>query len=327
MISRGIEQFGYSAASYRRTPFGTTVAIINICVASLGLLTWGAFEHATLNELLQVDRARQRAQQTAAGRATLFANAEVLSKAAADRASKLAPGESSYRALKPDEVTNILDRIQTQLASPTGIGAFTRAQRSVLSERLSSDGQKLIDPNVPLGSDIPGRLQVIRAFVDQQGVLSLYVNHGNGNFYFSRLNPTGTDLGARISSAWTMSRPLPTTLTPQMLQNYHVQYIRALAVVLVQAVNILLSALLFVAGFCMLMSYRQGIRLLWLYVALQIMACIVEGTPFLRTVFGTSIPVELPPVYFPLVVLSGIYSICMLFMVLARTFRGLGFVI
>ncbi|MGD0389231.1 MAG: hypothetical protein ABSC42_09775 [Tepidisphaeraceae bacterium] len=314
--SRGIEPLGYASAGlYRQHPLVTAVGIVSICVGSLGLLFDCVSEHSAVGELRAANQATAQMQQLAVRRAQ--------SLAAGMKAAASQP--TAFRALTPAENSATIDYINKELDSRNH-DSLDEAQRNALVKMLSKDGQGLIDPDVPLGSQTPGRLQMVRAWASGNHSVLLAANHGSPyNIYRTRLDAAGNQTAyptIGLSNFSSNPIPPPMTITPQQNQQIlHDQYISAMLSAIIFGINAILAIILLAAGVDLLKSNPRGIRLHWAYAAIKLPLSIAVGTSVLTTYFATQMPLEFP-LGTPLALVGCLYPISLLIVLPSGTFRS-----
>jgi hypothetical protein len=315
--SRGIEPLGYASAGlYRRPPLVTAMGIVSICVACLGLLFDCISEHSAVSEMRRAIQAPAQMQQMVALRAQRMAAIKAAMKAAASQ-------PTAFRALTPAQISATIDYINKELDSRNH-DSLNEAQRNSLVKMLAKDGQGLIDPDVPLGSQTPGRVQMVRAWASGNHSVLLAANHGSPyNMYRTRLEADG-----RETAYPTIGRPnLPPTATPPPMvfaqQNqklYHDEYVSALLSAIIFGISALLAVVLLAAGIYLLQSNPRGIRLHWAYTTIKLPLSMIAGTGVLSTYFATQMPLQFP-LGTPLAWVGCLYPISLLIVLCSGTFR------
>jgi len=315
--SRGIEPLGYASAGlYRRPPLVTVVGIVSICVASLGLLFDCISERSAVGEMRRVIQAPAQLQQMAARRAQSLAAMKAAMSAAASQ-------PTAFRALAPAEISSTIDYINKELDSRSR-DSLNEAQKKALAKILSKDGQGLIDPDVPLGSQTPGKLQMVRAWASGNHSVLLAANHGSPyNMYRTRLEADGRESAyptIRRPSFAPSPIPPPMAVTQQNQKIQHDQYVSAFLSAIVFGISALLAILLLAAGVYFLKSDPRGIRLHWAYAAIKLPLSIAMGTSLLSTYFATQMPLRFP-LGTPLAFVGCLYPISLLIVLCSGTFR------
>jgi len=321
--SQRIEPLGYASAGlYRQHPLVTVVGIVSVCVGSLGLLFDCYCEHAAVGELRPALQAPgvilppAQMQQMAARRAQNLAAMNAAMKAAASQ-------PTAFRALTPAEISAAIDYINKQLDSQSRI-SLNEAQRNALVKMLSKDGQGLIDPDVPLGSRTPGKLQMVGARAIGNHSVLLAANHGSVyNMYRTLLGADGRESAyPPIGPASLAPNPvLPPMAIPQPNQKLQRdRYVSALISAIVFGISALLAIMLLAAGVYFLKSDTRGIRLHWTYAAIKLPLSIAAGTSLLTTYFATQMPLRFP-LGTPLAWVGCLYPISLLIVLCSGTFR------
>jgi hypothetical protein len=190
---------------------------------------------------------------------------------------------------------------------------------------LSTQPQKLVDPDIPFGSEISGRLQIVHAWLSNDGAVTVTINRGSpGNIYRTRIDAEGHELPAPLISEAMPSQPLiaptyPAFQPPVVVPGYSQQTILAEYSAMRFGANLLLDGVLIVAACLLLISSRNGVWLLWFYVAVKLSLVGIEGTPLLSMIVGSDLHDEI----FGKVpdVASAIYPASLIFILRQRIFR------
>jgi hypothetical protein len=316
--SGSIEALGYAATHLnRRTPLVTTVAIVSICVAGLSLAINCIFENAAVSAMQQVVCAPAQMHQTMAARSQRIA-----------AAMRTASSQPAMRALTPAEISQVIVYINKLLGAESGGLALSDAQKKTVAKLLSQQGQQLIDPDTPLGSQTPGKLQMIRAWPSSDHSVLLAVNHGSAlRVYRMRIDAAGHQSAfpsiprPNFSPSPFLAGTAPAPLTLQNQQIIQGQYISALISAIVFGINAILNIPLLAAGVYLLKSNRRGVQLLWIYVAIKLPLAVVTGTNFLTNYFATQMPLHFP-LGTSLTFVGCLYPISLLIILRSRTFRS-----
>jgi hypothetical protein len=324
-----IHPIGYASSGLvhpRRDPLVVVVVVLNCCIAIVGIFYSGIF---ALQSYGEVERAHHDAisfQQGYARRQATYAailNAPAWTPPASYKPTS-AP--SSFRALTPPEISDALNLVLRRLDSSHLSPHLSPAQIKTLTKLLSTTPQKLIDPTIPLGSEISGHLQIVRPFLSNDGSLTVTINRGSpANLSRICLDAAGQEVPTRSVFTPTPGPPpiaynLPPLPQPAViLQQYSGQARAAMWSTTRYGVSLVLDLLLLVAAVFLLNSSRKGIWLLWLYVVLKLSIVAVEGTPLMTMLAGdgdASLFGKVP------IVASAIYPAALIVILRQRIFRS-----
>jgi len=202
-------------------------------------------------------------------------------------------GPSQYRALKTNEILSVINLIERRLMSPQESPHLTDAQKQTLTRLLTADPQKLIDPGIEVGSEVRGRLQVVRATLSPQGILTLTINHGRpSRIYRTRIDGAGQEhpypfslppMAPAPSQSYTFPRPTPDA---EVLRSWTSEFHAWVCSEIFCCVSLLLDLVLIVSAILLLVSSRKGVALIWSYVVVKLFLVGVAGLLPLTMVFG-----------------------------------------
>jgi hypothetical protein len=272
----------------QRQPVIRDVAIISVCVACLSFFINGCLELGALQQLSHVKEETAQTQQGLMRRAQIMANYNAPSPEIVKPPSVRRP----FRALTPQEISGVLKYINAQVSSSSA-NALTKTQTEALTKRLSTEGQNLIDPDSPLFSESPGKVQLVRAWIDSDHCLSIVVRYGSAlDVMRLRLDAAGLELHQKISPVVSPRlNPVPPMLSlppSQVVSMYQGDYVSALASTVISAIDLLLAVLLFIAGILLLLWRPRGIPLHWVYASLKLLLSIFVATPIFTAWLGSS---------------------------------------
>ena len=245
----------------QRAPRVMPLAIVSICIACFSLL-WNCLGETSAVHVIQmalrtpaIMQAQQRAQAMAA---------QMQQRAA----SQTAGAGISFRALTPQEIENVISYVNSQLQRRAAL--LNDAQSATLRKILSQDGQQLIDPDVALGSQIPGQLQMVLAWPSGHGSILLAANHGNAyTMYRTRLDASGIQTPYPKTPTFNFTPPAPIS-TAQIQRLTHQQLVDGSLIALLFGVGVLMAAVLMAGGIRLLQMNPQGLRLHWFYLCTKI---------------------------------------------------------
>lgn len=318
------EPLAYAEADLnRRPPLVTIVAIISMCIACLSLLVNGLTLRSAIGSLREAINGPAKAQQMIALNARSQAQAVTRMKAEAQAEASRAP----MRALTSQEIIQALSYINRQLAMRSKIAELTGPQRQTLTRLLSTNGQRWIDPNIPLGSVTPS-FQVVRAQMDGDRSLVLVIDHGSdfdvGVMHIDSAGREQFSTPPGVRRLNMMIRGLNTGAQVRRYQQYyHDQYVAALISIILLGIYLLLPFPLLVGGIYVLLRKARGVRLHWIYVWVKLLVGFVVATSLIFSLFPTQAPLEIG-LNTPWVLLGCYYPLALLFVLRGGTFRGGG---
>jgi hypothetical protein len=233
-----------------------------------------------------------------------------------------------FRALTAGEISSAINFIQHSVESPQGAAHLSDAQTATLTKLLSADPQRLIDPEIAVGSEVPGRLQVVRATLSRQEGLTLTINHGGrSRIYRTRIDAQGHEFAAPylsdsmvLSPPATFAFPQPTPDSEGLRQwgdEFHAEVCGAIFC----GASLLLDLVLIVAGILLLFSSRKGVALMWMYVVVKLLLVAVAVSLSLTSVFGDFTRGINPFGVLP-VVMSAVYPAALLLVLPQGLFRS-----
>jgi hypothetical protein len=312
----------WSGGRPRRHPLVVSVVALNFSVALISILFSG------IVGLESFGRARHMWVAIVQLRRTMAAPPRGLPAPVPVRRATSRP--SQYRALKPREIAPVIVLIERKLQSPQTGAHLTDAQKQTLTRLLSADPQRLIDPGVEVGSEVPGQLQVVRATLSPEGILTLTINHGGASrIYRTRIDAAGQDHPAPFVSSPVVAAPSQSYIFPQpqptpdaeVLQSWTGEFHAEVCGVVFCGVSLLLDLVLIASAILLLVSSRKGVALMWSYVVLKLLLVAVAWLLPLTSVFG-EFTREIDAVGTGPVVVSAVYPIALIFILAQGVFRS-----
>jgi hypothetical protein len=297
-----LEPLGYAGADLNRSGRRATgLGVVSICIACLSL-AWNCIgENAAVRRIesayhvAAILRQQQKAVQAASARI--------------QQQQAVANG-IQFRALKPKEISGVLDYINSELAKRSV--SLNEAQSRALRKLLSQDGQKLIDPSVPLGSQREGQLQMVMPLPSGSGSVLILVNHGSAySMYRIRLDQAGTETPYSATPLLqNTTSPAPSPGQVQMV--FQRWYRGGVVLTVIFGVGALLAILLLVAGVRLVQMNPRGLSLHWWYAGAKLAVgagAVIFG--FRASQIGVTPDIGF---YVALALVGCVYPICLLFM-------------
>jgi hypothetical protein len=174
-----------------------------------------------------------------------------------------------FRRLTPGEITGVIAFINSELQRRGAV--LNDAQSAGITKLLSQDGQKLVDPAVPLGSKTPGQLQMIMALPSGYHSILLAVNHGSGfAIYRTRFDSAGNQTPYLVAPPQPQFTPTPMLQTAHIQQMFRRRYVEGWISACTFGIGGLAAIVLLFGGVRLLQFNPQGIRLHWIYVAVKL---------------------------------------------------------
>jgi hypothetical protein len=240
------------------------LAIVSICIACFSLL-WNCLGESSAVNVIQnalrtpaIMQAQQRVQAMAAQ----------MQQRAAGITTQPVPTGISFRALTPQEIANVINYVNSQLQRRAAL--LNDAQAATLGKILAQNGQQLIDPTVPLGSQIPGQLQMIMAWPSGHNSILLAANHGNAYMmYRTRLDASGIQTPYPTTPSFKFTPPPPIS-TARIQRLAHGQLVDGSLTAVLFGVGVLMAVVLMAGGIRLLQMNHQGLRLHWFYLGTKI---------------------------------------------------------
>jgi hypothetical protein len=307
---RPLEPIGYATAELNRRPtLVTAVAVMSICVGSLSLAFNCFCENYAIARMQLSVRSAAQIQRLVAMQTARVAAARMA-----------ATSQPTFRALTAAEIDGAINYFDAQLLARGNAGSLNVLQKAALKVLLSKTGQVLVDPDVPLGSQISGQLQKAMIVLNGDGSVMIAVNHGSP-FSIGRVwidNAGHQSFPVRIPSPPQFLAPLMTSA--QYQQIFHDQHISALISAIIFGISALLAILLLPAGVYLLRMNPRGIWLHWVYVAIKLPLSLVAGTALVSIIMPTRVPL-LEPLHTPLTAVGCAYSIFVVMVLLSGGLR------
>jgi hypothetical protein len=314
-----LEPLGYwSGRAPRRDPLVVSVIVVGFCIALISILYSGISGLISIGQARHMGQAITQLQRTPTPRR--FA------------APTAVPTPTSrplqFRALTAGEISSAINIIEHAVESPHGAAHLTDAQKATLTKLLSADSQRPIDPEIGVGSEVPGQLQVVRATLSTQGELTLTINHGGrSRIYRTRIDAQGQELAAPYLSDSMVLSPPATFAFPQptpdaeVLRQWGDEFHAEVCGAIFCVASLLLDLMLIVAGILLLFSSRKGVVLMWMYVVVKLLLVACAVSLSLTSVFGDFTRGINSFGVFPVVV-SAVYPAGMLFVLPQGVFRS-----
>jgi hypothetical protein len=294
----------YAGPARRRRRVSThVIASFSIAVACVGLIVNGMISRSFLDKVPSDSAAAALAAQAAAKEAA----AEAAELAAEQQAQANPP-----RGLTADEATHVIESTEWVC------GAMSDAQRATLRSILCADGQRIIDPSIPIETchwgrdnrlvfDKP-RQQLLTAKMMRNPLLSIQVIHRQSDsdrptissisikpdgvlMYKEIYSPAGRDIQSlqetsHEMSDWGLSR---SAMRDQSAAQEALA--SSWAGLVAGGCAALLSAMLFLAGMLLLSgNSAAGIRLHRIYVAAKLVVVLVSAFAFVAAVSSRRAP-------------------------------------
>jgi hypothetical protein len=257
-----------------RPPLFTIIATASICIACLSLLVNGMYEYGAITMISQSkqDRADEQGQfATNAARV-----------AAANRA--IVHHSTPLRALRHGEIEQVVAMIQSQLQTRNSPASLTKPQGDALTAMLSTDGQELIDPSIPLGVQQSSmKYQWARAAIDFHGNLVLSFHRGSPAAgvctYSMQLDSSGKLVGMpQFDSPATIgTSSAAAMLPPDRQQYYDRENACAWAGAIVFGLDFVPAIILLVGARQLFKSNLSGIQSNWIYIWAKFTTAVIGG--------------------------------------------------